>query len=153
MTEQSDMSMDDERAVEKLLCDWFSGQNANNLQFYAEQDDLDRMVAYMKASRPDIVATLLPQLLSSPFLRQLRPPRRIPNCVPTIHFHAIKAPYKKAYNRLVKQYKLKEFIVGNYLMDFKAEAMKNGAGADIYLCFIQFGDFYAVNLLPAPGIY
>jgi hypothetical protein len=146
-------------AIEALLTDWFEGRNANGLQFgVAEQADLDYFVAYMKAlGSPASVSELLPRLLSSPYLRALRPPRRLPQCVPTVHFRPIKAPYERAYRNLLDQYKLHPFIgeggSKKYLKSFKADAMANGAGADIYLCFIQFGSVYAVNLLPAPGIH
>ena len=142
-------------AIEALLTDWFEGRNANGLQFgVAEQADLDCFVAYMKAlGSPAAVSELLPRLLSSPYLRQLHPPRRLPQCVPTVHFRPITAPYERSYRNLVAQYRLHEFIGDKkYLKSFKADAMANGAGAPIYLCFIQFGTVYAVNLLPAPGL-
>jgi hypothetical protein len=149
----------DALAVEQLLIDWFEGRGPSGLSFYAEQADLDCMISYMKALTPAAVALVLPQLLVSPYLRRLvgkhqqtGEPFRLPSCVPTVHFRAIPAPYVVPYNRLVKQYRLAEFIIGNYNKKFKFDAYSHGVGRDIYMCFIQFGDLYIVNLLPSPVV-
>jgi hypothetical protein len=145
--------------VERILVDWFSGNTPSGLQFdVAEQGDLDRLIAYMKALRPGTVKSVLPQLLSSPYLRSLRPPRRIAGCVPTIHFRAIKSPYVAGYRELVEQYGLQEFVAEavqpeqGTVREFKFDTYAKGAGNDIYMCFIKFRDVYVVNLLPALGI-
>jgi len=142
--------------VEQQLVQWFSGQNPNGLQIGAtDENDLNRFCSYMKAVGPRVTAQLLPQLLASPYLRQLKPPRRIENCEPLLHFKVIRAPYVKQYNMLIKQYRLKKFILpykdGGSL---KCDALRHsGDGAsDIYLCFIKFGSIYSVNLLPATTV-
>jgi hypothetical protein len=140
--------------AEQILVEWFSGggpsTTPHGLSFDCDQADLDLFIAYMKTLPLDALPSTLASLLKSRYVQKL--PRQRVNCLPKIHFRAISSPYQPAYQQLVREHKLSKFVPQNCTTGFMADAMENGANRDVYLCFIQFGEVFVVNMLPAVGL-